>query len=144
MPQDARSTEAEVLDRVGKVYDLLLAGASRREILQFVAKMDPPWGVETRQIDNYIAQAKEWIKESAAVHRDEELGKARTRLEALYKQAFSIGAYKVTLAILRELNALSGLYPVAEQKHSGEIKVRVVYDDADNLPPAPASGSTDS
>lgn len=106
----AKSTDAEMEQRVTEVYDLLLTGTSRPAILAHASK----WEVDARSVDTYIRRAKAEIKKQAAVERDNALGLAFARLELLFQRTLSAKDYRGALAVLRELNALADLYPMPQ------------------------------
>jgi len=83
-----KCNNAEHTERVNKVYELLINGWMRYDILQFVAKRTD-WAISDSMVDNYIADAKVTIKENAAETREEFLEKAKNRFKDLYKKAMS-------------------------------------------------------
>lgn len=82
----AKSTNAELEMRVNKVYELLINSWNRYDILQYVRKN---WDIEDKQADNYIAKAKEIIKENAKQTQEEWLEDTKNKLQDLYKKAMS-------------------------------------------------------
>lgn len=119
--------------RIEAVYDLLLAGLSRAEILRFVAEQHPEWNIRTRQIESLIACAKAKLKEASETHREEELGKALDRLDKLYQRSYAINDYKTCAAIVKQRADLLGIAAPAKVEHSGEQNVHIVvtYEDED-------------
>lgn len=113
MPAENKITNIERDRRVTIVYDLLVLGTSRAQILQYATNKE--WNVRTRQIDNYIKQANDHFVKESQSHREAELGKARRRLEDLYQKTMKVQDYQRALAVQREINALFGLY--APEKH---------------------------
>lgn len=103
-----KATHAEKETRVNLVYDLLLGGATRWQILQYGAKHE--WGLKARQIDNYIADANALIASEAEFHRAREIGKAKGRLEMVIKRALNISDFATVLRAQAELNKLFSLY----------------------------------
>lgn len=102
----AKASVSEIEERVSRVYELLISGAKRADILQYATKK--AWGVEDRQVDNYIARAKEEITRLARIDRDYALGAARARLNLLFYRALNIQDFKTALAVQKEINALEG------------------------------------
>lgn len=102
-----KSTSVETEARISKVYEMLISGAKRAEILQYATKKE--WGVDDRQVDNYIARAKHAISQQSEVKRNYILGTARARLNLLFYRALNIQDYKTALAVQKEINALEGL-----------------------------------
>ena len=80
----AKSTNAEVSERVDTIYQLLLQSYSRFEIVQFAAKT---WGVQPRQADEYLARARQLIAKDSEVERPEWLAAAIARLVQYEKRA---------------------------------------------------------
>lgn len=81
-----RSTKVEKNYRVDTVYKLLSEGHSRGQILQFGSS---EWGVTDRQVDTYIAEAREKLLADAEMERPAWVAEALQRLR-VYEQA----AYK--------------------------------------------------
>ena len=61
MPKEEKSTSFEKDKRIDVVCELLVSGASRSQMIQYVAKKTE-WNLSSRQIDQYISYAKEKIK----------------------------------------------------------------------------------
>ena len=103
-----KSTSAEVETRINRVYDLLVAGASRAQVIQFATEKGK-WDVTDRQIDTYIAKANQRLIELGKTHRETELGRAVARLNNLYFLSITLQNYNVSLGVQREMNKLLGL-----------------------------------
>lgn len=103
-----KSTNAEIEARVNKIYDLLVNGANRSQILQYCTEK-AKWEVNERQIDEYIKRANQRLIELGKTHRETELGRAVARLNSLYFMSMSLQNFNVCLGIQRELNKLLGL-----------------------------------
>ena len=121
-----RSPDAQILERVTRIYELLIAGYPRRKILQYAAESG--WGVKSRQIEAYIAQANALLEADAEVLRSQELGKAVNRLNLLYFSSLKVQDYQRALAAQRELNKLLGLYAPEQHSLTGEWVIKVVYE----------------
>lgn len=106
--QTPRSTDAIVLKRVNQIYDMLLLGFSRVQIIEFGLKND--WNVVDGTVDQYISKANKRYAEASAIVRNEQLGLAISRLNHLLQKNMSIQDYKTALSAQKELNALLGLY----------------------------------
>ncbi len=104
-----RPTRAEREQRVGQIFGLLIAGASRRNILQFVSEKTT-WNLTERSVDNLIAISTKKIMASAAFTRDLELGLAIAQLHDIYAKSYRIQDYKTCIAARKELSELLGLY----------------------------------
>jgi hypothetical protein len=103
-----KSTNAEIETRINKVYDLLVNGASRAQIIQY-ASDKAKWEVTDRQIDTYISKANERLITLGKTHRETELGRAIARLNNLYFLSITMQNYNVALGVQREINKLLGL-----------------------------------
>ncbi len=111
-----RITKAEKEARVNKVYELLIAGARRYQILQYASSEKTGWNVTPRQVDSYIQEANALIAADSEFVRPRELGRAIAALDDLYQRCMKVQDYQRALAARRELNALLSLYePPAAQ-----------------------------
>lgn len=119
MKQTPRITAAEKDARVNKIFELLVNGFTRYQILQYASSSKPPkkdWNVTTRQIDSYISEATAMLTTEAEYIRPKEFGKAIARLNDLYQRCLKVQDYQRAIAAQRELNALLSLYePPATQ-----------------------------
>ena len=102
-----RRRSAVVRVRVDKVLNWLLAGLTTAEIQKAAAKTD--WGVNERQVRNYIHAANEELEHAAEYHRPRELGRAIMRLHGLFAKSLSVNDYARCLLHQKELNHLLGL-----------------------------------
>lgn len=114
MTKEDKSTKAQVEQRVITVYQLLLCGASRQNILQYVSELrqkhiDKPaeyldsWNITDRQVDNYIASANKLFEKAADVHRLRLFGRAMVRREDLYQRALRLQDLGKALAIEQDI-----------------------------------------
>jgi hypothetical protein len=101
-----RTPQIEIDARVQKVSDLLLAGASRNQIVGFCGEK---YKVHPHTADRYIEEAREIWKEMVHPERKEAHSKALMRLEALYAKNLSIQDFKACLAVQKEINQLTGV-----------------------------------
>lgn len=74
MARKCNNTESE--QRTNAVYDLLLRAHSRKQIIQFAAEN---WGIGDRQVDSYIARARELLSADAKMERAQWLEAAVAR-----------------------------------------------------------------
>lgn len=114
-----RPTKAEREQRLSQIHSLLISGASRRHICQFVSEKTT-WSLTPRSISRLISAATKLIQVSAAFERDTELGLAITQVKDLYSKSMRIQDYKACLAARRELNELLGLYSPRKVELGGE------------------------
>lgn len=142
MPHEEKSTEAEKERRVDIIVELLLAGLKRQKILQYITNKDAErkagkiddsrwirWNVKPRQIDNYIAEATDFIRAMSNTNREYEIGKSLARLDSLYNKNLLIQDFKAALAVVRENDILQGLNRPNELHQTGAIELHVVHDD---------------
>jgi hypothetical protein len=73
-------------------------------------------GASPRQARKLVADARKRLTRAAAYNRDEQLGTAVTRLNALYQQATEAKDSKTALQAQREINRLLDLYASAERE----------------------------
>jgi hypothetical protein len=115
-----RISAAEMALRVDEVFNLLLQGLGRRQVLRFVADQRsggisrqgeplPDWQVRNRQVDNYLAKATERLKESGKTQRDIEMGRAVARLNDLYAKSAARSDLRTCLSVQKDLTELLGL-----------------------------------
>lgn len=104
-----RSTEIEKEKRVYEVASLMLKGITRRQdILQFVAK-NHNWNVESRQIDYYIRDAKDLIKQTDYSDLDLQLNKSLNQLDDLIYKNLNIQDYREVRNCIKAKSELLGL-----------------------------------
>lgn len=117
-------TNAESAERVTKIFELLLLGLSRQEIMQYCSA----WNITTRQIDVYIQKATARLKAHADYKREEQLGVAIHRLNNLYRSSLKIQDYKGALAVQKELNLLLGLHAPSRHEITGKDGAPVKFE----------------
>lgn len=101
-----KSNDIEFQARIETVASLLSKFYTRREIIQYVSKKTD-WNVVPRQIDNYIADAKKWLKEQ--VNEDDIKAKISNEFGYLYKKNLSVDDYKECRALLESFAKLYGI-----------------------------------
>ena len=106
MPKEEKSTSFEKDKRIDVVCELLVSGASRSQMIQYVAKKTE-WNLSSRQIDQYISYAKEKIKNSD-IDKGFEIQRAKLRLEKLYKKNESNEDFKECRALIESMAKLFG------------------------------------
>lgn len=103
--KQAKSTKAEVFQRVSEVQTLLLDGYTRSTILQYASK----WLVSDRMVDEYIAQANVNIKEVSKAGLENDLAIIVSAMWDTFrraKAAGNIGEMRQTLTALAKLKGL--------------------------------------
>ena len=99
-----KSTKAEKILRVNQIVRMLVNCASRSSIVQFAAS---EWGLSLRQTDNYIAEAREIIREDANIERSDFLAARLQTIDKVIQQGLKqnqlsavIGALKLQAEVL--------------------------------------------
>ena len=82
MARKCNNTESE--QRTHAVYDLLLRANSRTQIIQFAAQT---WGIGDRQVDVYIARARQLMALDAELARPQWMEAALARLHEYERRA---------------------------------------------------------
>jgi hypothetical protein len=100
-----KSTNAEFENRNTEVYRFLLNGMTRQEILEKCSV----WELTDRQVDTYIANAKEKIREHNAVERQDNMAVITANFWELYRIAKNDNDIAEARQILNSLAKLKGL-----------------------------------
>ena len=116
-----KSTNAELMQRVSLVYQMLLRGYTRSDIIQYVSK-ETNWNVSDRMIDTYMKKAREDLGDVTEEEKQAALGSALKRLDMLYRKALKKDDLKTCLAVQREINDLFHLKD-EEQKSDNVINI---------------------
>lgn len=103
----AKSTEAEIDQRVNQTYLLLLRREGRQTILQYAANK---WGVGSRTADEYIARARELMREEASAERDDALAEHIALRKDLFNKAYKDKKWAIAFQICQDESKLLGLY----------------------------------
>ena len=101
-----RVTKAESILRTQEVYGLLSKGHSRGQIQQLLAEQ---WGMSVRQIDEYIAKARELLEEDCNIARPAYLAELLQRLRMYEQAAAKRGQYQVAVNSATQQAKLIGL-----------------------------------
>lgn len=103
-----KATNAEMEMRTSKVYDLLVSGYARHQILEYVNdKTD--WDICTRSIDELIARASRLIASEQEFFRTKELARQYAGLNSVIMRARDTGDLKAELQARRQMIDLLGL-----------------------------------
>ena len=101
-----RSTKVEKNFRVDTVYKLLSEGNSRGQILQFGSAQ---WGVTDRQVDTYIAEARDKLLADAEMERPAWVAEALQRLRTYEQAAYKSRQNQVAINAVQAQAKLIGL-----------------------------------
>jgi len=100
----ARITAAEMDIRCNRIVRLLSNGGSRSDILQYSANQ---WGVCTRTADEYLARAREVMKEDWSIDRQAYTAQIMAQLSAIHKEAMRTGNLSVALGCVARAAAIA-------------------------------------
>ena len=106
MPKEEKSNSFEKEKRIDLICEMIIKGLTRSQMIQYVSKKTD-WNVSDRQVDTYISEAKEKIKNSEN-DKGFEIKKAKMRLEKLYQKNESVEDYKECRAIIESMAKLFG------------------------------------
>jgi len=127
----AKPTKAEMTQRIARISELLLRGASRAVICQYVSEKTN-WEITDRTTDRYIQKATDIIRSGAETDTAYEIGKAKERYEFLWQKALSMQDYREARGVQKDRGNLLGLEaPKKTDITSGgeKIQLTVVYKD---------------
>ena len=99
-----KSTGSQVKIRQNAAFKLLLNGYSNSDLIRYYAEQykktgNKLWNVGERTVSNDVAAFKKELESLASVHREEELGRARARLDNLYRLAMADHDLKTALSV---------------------------------------------
>jgi len=97
----AKSTQQEIDGRINTVYKLLLEGNSRTQILQYASET---WQISERQVETYIARARDHQRLDAELERPEWLHESLCALKDIQRKATNKSQYSTALKAI-ELQA---------------------------------------
>ena len=103
-----RAEKTEVASRVDLIYGLLVQGWHRGQIIQWVTEQTD-WGVQERQVEHYIARAREALRERQEVRLEQELSMAIARSDELFRQCLLAKDRETARKVLHDRNQLTGL-----------------------------------
>ena len=101
-----RSTKVEKNFRVDTVYKLLSEGNSRGQIIQFAATQ---WNVSPRQVDTYIAEARDKLLADCELERPAWVAEALQRLRTYEQAAYKSRQNQVAINAVQAQAKLIGL-----------------------------------
>ena len=101
-----KSTDAEISRRVRFVRRMLLRGHTRGDIVRFCSKK---WGITSRQIDDYLAYAKEEIEEINKTDMKQNMAMISRNYWEQYRLAHKSKNGFLAVTILEKIAKLKGL-----------------------------------
>ena len=118
MADKENSTDFEKEKRIDVICELLIKGLTRGQMCQYVSKKTD-WNISDRQVDRYIEEAKQKIKNSDN-DKGFEIQRAKRRLEKLYIKNEDIEDFKECRAIIDTYAKLFGWNEA--EKHDVNVK----------------------
>ena len=107
MAKEEKATEIEKEKRIDIVCELLIKGLTTSQMFRYVSEKTK-WGISSRQLDNYISEAKQKIRNSDDNDKGFEIQRAKRRLEALYRKSEEIEDLRECRAIIETSAKLFG------------------------------------
>lgn len=101
-----KSTKLESSLKVDEIYGRLTKGQSRTRIVQDCSKA---WGCSSRQIDTYLARAREMLLEDCNMQRPALLAEMISGIRDIRENAERRGQHQVALNAVRLMADLVGL-----------------------------------
>lgn len=127
-----KTDDATIAIRVQEVLALLVAGATRMDVLRYASSPSKPgeqgtarpWGLTNRQVDTYIYRAHKLIEAQAEKDRGRLLRLHMTQRQDLYARAVNSGDVRAALAVVKDVDELLGFYPAKGIELTGELALR--------------------
>ena len=107
MAKEEKATEIEKEKRIDIVCELLIKGLTTSQMFRYVSEKTK-WGISSRQLDNYISEAKQKIRNSDDSDKGFEIHRAKRRLESLYRKSEEIEDLRECRAIIETSAKLFG------------------------------------
>lgn len=102
-----KSTNAEIEIRLSIVYDMVVKGSSRKEILRYAAT---EWDLAYRQVDDYLARVNQDIKDTyGQEYKELILNKQLAQLDDLYVKNYQVNDYRECRNLIESKSKLLGL-----------------------------------
>lgn len=125
-----KATKAIAAARVDAIESLIIAGATRTQILQYAATT---WEGKKRQTGTYVARATLRIHASAAYDHTLELGLAVSRAHYLFQAAMKVRDFRLGAIVERDRRKLLGLDQPEQILVKAEHTGTVTIEDTDRL-----------
>ena len=106
MAKETKATDFEKEQRIDAVCEFLIKGLTTSQMFRYVSSKTD-WGISSRQLDNYISEAKQKIKNSDN-DKGFEIQRAKRRLENLYVKNEGFEDFKECRAIIETSAKLFG------------------------------------
>lgn len=121
-PPGARITKAQRQIRVATVAQMIVNGFKRRDIIAYVnEKLLVQWdGLSERGIDRLIRDATKIIESEAVTNVVLETGKAKARLDDLYRRSVGANLFGTAARVQKQLNRMLGLDAPIALRHGND------------------------
>ena len=106
MAKETKANDFEKEQRIDTVCEFLIKGLTTAQMFRYVSSKTD-WGLSSRQLDNYISEAKQKIKNSDN-DKGFEIQRAKRRLENLYVKNEGFEDFKECRAIIETSAKLFG------------------------------------
>ena len=106
MAKETKANDFEKEQRIDTVCEFLIKGLTTAQMFRYVSSKTD-WGISSRQLDNYISEAKQKIKNSDN-DKGFEIQRAKRRLENLYVKNEGFEDFKECRAIIETSAKLFG------------------------------------
>lgn len=134
MPRNEGSTKVKHEKRISEIVDLVLNGASPRDVKIYIAKKQDEQGTQWTPEEGYnklsfshikllIRKAHNEIINSEITNRRKNISISLARRERLFSESVKLGDIRTALAILRDISLLRGEYP---DKYNSTNNVQVI------------------
>jgi len=107
-PGTVKSDAALIDQRVNLIFDLICRGWRTARIVRYVAAS---WGITERQVENYVARAREQMQALHEQTQADGLARMLARHDDLRDRAYTAGDHWLILALDKEDAKLLGMYP---------------------------------
>ena len=118
-------TQAEKDNRIQEVAKRLCLHQTRFDILQYGAK---EWGLQNRQIDDYIALATEKLRQTGNTDLVQEKGEAIERAIIILKASIKASQFRNALTANEQIIKLHGLYAPDKKDVNLTLDTRILVD----------------
>lgn len=120
--KNTKSSHADVSIRVLTVYNMILNGHQRPDIVRYASET---WSVTSRTTDDYMAEANRWIESYVIEVKDKIMKKSASRLERLLAKTIAEGERTTALEIMKEYHKIFDIYPDPKMRHILDGKIQV-------------------
>lgn len=123
----SKSTDAEVELRINHVYNMVVKGETRKDIVRYGSKT---WDVSSRTIDEYLARVHLEIKETYnKEYKEHIISKQLVQLDDLYKKNYGNEDFRECRSLIETKSKLLGLNEPDKKQIANEetsIKIEIV------------------